>query len=413
MSAFYDLASVVLVPSGYKSGKIYAQKPLTTDGQLTFTRASTATRVNASGLIEEVASGVPRLDYLGSTCPKLQLEPSRTNLKTYSEDATGTNWGIAINVNVTSNQVASPDGNITSDSIEDTAANARHWFEYFFSATSGTAYTLSFFAKANTLSQCAIYGYADNSVFGAQQAIFNLLTGTIVSNTGGGTAAITPYGSGWYRVSLTLTAGATANGYWAFGLAKNGNTTYLGNGSSLYMWGVQHEAGAYATSYIPTTTAAVTRLADAAYKTGISSLIGQTEGTLFIDVSGPSKTGDARYMTVSDGTGSNRIVIYSTTLTSIGVYLQNSSGTSALGFNTVNGRMKIAFAYKNNDLQVYLNGVLKDTITSFTSSFTLNSVSVGTYEDTAVYNSLGQSVSQALLFKTRLTNAQLAELTTL
>ncbi len=57
MSAFYDQASLVVVPSGYKSGKIYAQKPLTTDGQLTFTRASTATRVNASGLIEMAKEG--------------------------------------------------------------------------------------------------------------------------------------------------------------------------------------------------------------------------------------------------------------------------------------------------------------------------------------------------------------------
>jgi hypothetical protein len=61
---FYDLASLVVVPSGYKASKVYAQKPLTTDGQLTFSRASTATRVNASGLIE--TSNVPRLDYLGS-----------------------------------------------------------------------------------------------------------------------------------------------------------------------------------------------------------------------------------------------------------------------------------------------------------------------------------------------------------
>jgi hypothetical protein len=67
---FYDLASLVVVPSGYKASKVYAQKPLTTDGQLTFSRASTATRVNASGLIEEVASNVPRLDYLGSSCPR-------------------------------------------------------------------------------------------------------------------------------------------------------------------------------------------------------------------------------------------------------------------------------------------------------------------------------------------------------
>ena len=61
MSQFYDQASLVMVPSGYKAGKVYSQKPLSTDGELTFSRASTATRINASGLIESVASDVPRL----------------------------------------------------------------------------------------------------------------------------------------------------------------------------------------------------------------------------------------------------------------------------------------------------------------------------------------------------------------
>jgi hypothetical protein len=89
---FYDLASLVVVPSGVKAQKVYAQKPMTTDGQLTFGRASTATRVNASGLIETVASNVPRLDYLGSTCPKLQLEPSRTNLALHSSAINNAAW---------------------------------------------------------------------------------------------------------------------------------------------------------------------------------------------------------------------------------------------------------------------------------------------------------------------------------
>jgi hypothetical protein len=74
---FYDLASLVL-SQRVKAQKVYAQKPMTTDGQLTFSRASTATRVNASGLIETVASNVPRLDYQGATCgPRLLLEPQR------------------------------------------------------------------------------------------------------------------------------------------------------------------------------------------------------------------------------------------------------------------------------------------------------------------------------------------------
>lgn len=171
--------------------------------------------------------------------------------------------------------------------------------------------------------------------------------------------------------------------------------------------------GNFATSYIKTTSSSATRVADACYKTGISSLIGQTEGTMFLDVSGPSKTVDARYMTLSNGATSNRIVIYSTTSTSIGVYLENPSGGGALGFNTVNGRMKIAFTYKNNDLRVYLNGVLKDAAISFTSSFTLNSVTIGTYEDYQVYNSLDQSINEAIIFPTALTNAEAIALTTI
>ena len=92
MSVFYDLASLVLVPSGYKASKVYAQNPLTADGQLTFSRASTATRVNASGLIETVASNVPRLDYLGSTCPKSQLDPQRVNSALYSSEFDNAAW---------------------------------------------------------------------------------------------------------------------------------------------------------------------------------------------------------------------------------------------------------------------------------------------------------------------------------
>jgi hypothetical protein len=92
MSLLND-ASLILVPSAIKTGEVLVQKPLPNkfadetgnyDGNdpqgsanLTFTRASTATRVNSSGLIETVASNVPRLDYLGSSCPRLLLEPQR------------------------------------------------------------------------------------------------------------------------------------------------------------------------------------------------------------------------------------------------------------------------------------------------------------------------------------------------
>jgi hypothetical protein len=113
---FYDLASLVIQPSGVKAQKVYAQKPMTTDGQLTFSRASTATRVNASGLIETVASNVPRLDYTNSTCPKLLLEPSRTNLALQSSAFNDAAWTKA-GVTLTSGQ-ADPFGGTSAWKLE-------------------------------------------------------------------------------------------------------------------------------------------------------------------------------------------------------------------------------------------------------------------------------------------------------
>jgi len=78
--SLYDDASLIMYPSGYKSGKIYCQKPTDGSGDLTFTRASTATYIDANGARQTAASGVPRIDFSGGGCGKLLLEPQRTNL---------------------------------------------------------------------------------------------------------------------------------------------------------------------------------------------------------------------------------------------------------------------------------------------------------------------------------------------
>jgi hypothetical protein len=144
---FYDLASLVLVPSGYKAAKIYAQKPQTTDGQLAFTRASTATRVNASGLVEAVASGVPRLDYLNSTCPKLLLEPQRTNICLWSEQFDNGFWlKLGTGLTVTANTTISPDGTQNADTLN--VSNNNNVLYASRSGTySGNTYTFSIYAK--------------------------------------------------------------------------------------------------------------------------------------------------------------------------------------------------------------------------------------------------------------------------
>ena len=53
MSNIYDKASLVLIPSGTKTSKVYSQKPTNGDGDFTFSRSTAATRVNASGNIEK------------------------------------------------------------------------------------------------------------------------------------------------------------------------------------------------------------------------------------------------------------------------------------------------------------------------------------------------------------------------
>ena len=79
MSLYTD-ASLIMYPSGVKASKIYCQKPTDGSGDLTFSRASTATYIDANGARQTAASNVPRIDYTGGGCGKLLLEPQRTNL---------------------------------------------------------------------------------------------------------------------------------------------------------------------------------------------------------------------------------------------------------------------------------------------------------------------------------------------
>ena len=77
--------SIALIPSGYKSGKLYSQLPINGDGDLDFARTTIANRVKEQGVNEEIAVNVPRLDYSEGGCPVLLLEPSRKNLFLNSE----------------------------------------------------------------------------------------------------------------------------------------------------------------------------------------------------------------------------------------------------------------------------------------------------------------------------------------
>jgi hypothetical protein len=430
MSAFYDLASLVFLPSGYKSGKLYAQKPLTTDGQLAFTRASTATRVNASGLIETVASGLPRLDYLGSTCGRLILEPQRTNLLQYSEQLNNA-WWTPDGGTITANTAVAPDGTTSMDRLTETATTNPHQvISTAVTIFGGAARTFSAFVKKGNVRYIQIA----NVAFGTSSAssIFDLDTKTVTANrasSGAGPAFgfvnsyIEDYGNGILRLVLVNTCSFDAPTYriahsnqatFTGATLVDGMVSYAGNASSFTdIWGCQLESASYATSYIPTLGASVTRVADAASKTSISSLIGSTAGTVFFEgVYSSVNTTNTRFVALKGAgtTYQNLMILQDNQDGTLNVQFVDASVTATVNITWTHGltngqSFKIAIAYASNDVVVYQNGLSKGTDTSYTP-ITFTDLYLQ-YTDT-----LGKTeTKQTLLFKTRLTNAALAELT--
>jgi hypothetical protein len=376
--ALLDTASLIVTPNGYKASKLYSIVPSDGTGDMTFARTGdTATRVNSSGLIETVLANKPRLDYTSSTCPKLLLEPQRTNLLLNSADFTGlTLTGVTIGSNV----AISPDGTSNADSlIEDTTTNHA---AYNFSATTYTAvpYTFSVFLKkgGRDWGRIAIY---DNGI-SAKNAYFNLSNGVIGTVESGATATMTNYGNGWYRCTITRTMSAQVGGFAVYASSGDNVASYTGTSglTALYAYGTQLEAGTYATSYIPTTTASVTRNADFCNKTGISALLNASQGTYVFKYQNikPSTAGSTVAFEISNGTDTSKIGLYfNVTAGRIRIRITSSSGISeveATTFTTTD-LLTICVRYSSSDLKMWINGTLIGTTTSPQIMTALNQIS--------------------------------------
>jgi hypothetical protein len=332
-------------------------------------------------------------------------------------DFTQSVWDKSV-VTVVANSGTSPDGTNNAFLIYPTSSGTdRFVYDSQGSAsyTANAEYTTTVYAKAAGLN-FAYIRFEDKSNANSY-VYFNLSTGVVGSTTGSVTIiskTIESMGNGWYRLRVTANMGTGSGGRnnVLFGVANaDGSTQATTSGTNgVLFYGPQSEQSSYPTSPIQTSGSTATRVADACYKTGISSLIGQTEGTLFFQIE--RKSGDyAEPVWLSDGSYNNYIyfVIDNTQVRFIGV---NSSGgqwninTTALS----QGVHKIAGAYKANDIIFYIDGVQIGTDTNAqipTCSF----LGLG-YENTVAYNN-GDLYNQVALFKTRLTNAELASLTTI
>jgi hypothetical protein len=429
--------SLILVPARFKTGKLYTPLATTSggvvlgaSGDFNVTRATTATRVNASGFIEVVASGIPRLDYpLGGGCPALLVEPSGSNLVVQSENWLASGWRSDATANVTTVSATTgtldPYGTNTANAISPTSGNTSHTKVGNDSATtftSGTVYTASAFFKqgvGNAGRYVQIF-WAPTRFASNTFANFDLQLGTVALVTGSTvTADIENYGNGWYRCRCTntcISTGTGANGLSIALIETSGSTRasiFTGTTTDvLYGWGAQTETGSIATSYIPTTTASATRNAEVISLSGaVSGCIGQTEGTIYLEtnslVSGASDLfcfARATTNTVSISKNSSNII-------------QATVYTSGLALNiaasgTVSGNMKIAFAYKSGSSALYINGVpIGTSSTAFSFTAALTQININ---PTVFFEGRGnQRISALPLYTTRLTDPELADLTTL
>ena len=407
-------------------GNVFGSSPLdlrfalqkTLDPRVTFTRASTGTYVGSDGLLQSATTNEARFDHNPTTGESLGLlvEEARTNLITTSEALANITGG-----SITNNTTTAPDGLVTADTlIEDTSTGNHSVNTASIIWAGNTAYTFTFFLKANTRTQANIaFGTSSNWVNSQRNATFDLSDGTVISTAGTSvTASIEPFLNSWYRCRLTATTvAAPVPSAIQTQMYVSGSSSYTGNGTSdIFFWGAQLEAGAFPTSYIPTTTATATRAADVASITGtnFSSFYNQTEGTVFADAKVTTvapATSLTSVFALSDGTTSNRITVYKRANADTSTRLDVSTSGSSVAFinaGTFSVSNLIAASYRVNDFAISLNGLTPETDT-LGAIPTVSRLNIGNYADSTF--PLNGTIKRLTYWPVRLANPPLQAIT--
>jgi hypothetical protein len=297
-------------------------------------------------------------------------------LARFSEELNNAAW-TGFNSTVTANTTISPDGTQNADTV---VYGSSGYLYQDINIVSWSSVTISIFSKTN--SQCIVFGGATPS--------------------GTDTFTTIAYANGWYRQILTRVFTSSATGIVQF--------LPFGNNTTLYLWGAQIEQSSYPTSYIKTTSTSVTRLADSCSKTGISSLIGQTSGSIFWDIQVNLLTGNEDILNIDNGSFGNTIYILKTSSSSIvaEIYVSGSAQCNFSYSITTAGRYKIVLTYTNNDFAFYVNGISIGTDTSgsvpTTSRLQLGNGALGSSDG---------KTNQLLLFQRVLTSQEAIALTTI
>ena len=371
---------------------------------------------------------VPRIDFRNedgtlSSCGRLLLEPQRTNsirnssmvgAVAGSPGTSPTNWTLV------------PTTGLSSQILGIGVENGLPYIDYRVTGTASTSNPFRFIYEQSTqIAASNAQTWTISNWFKLTGSSVTVNMAIVQRNSVGGllveTLSPISYTSSLQRYSFSST---NSNALTAFVVPEvrvsiTSGTTY---DFTIRIAAPQMELGAYATTWVPTTTTAVTRIADSASKTGVSSLIGQTEGTLFIDINYNQPTSDAngRLLQVYAGTETTNAILPLIFGSGANVN-QFQLAVSSAGASTVAivasaatlvpfGRQKFAIAYNAGVYTVYRNGSLFASATNVAPT-SLSVIELG--GSSSLARNLSNPINQAALFQTRLTNAQLAQLTTL
>lgn len=387
------------------------------DPRITFTRASTGTCFDALGRLVTVAANQPRFDFDPATglCLGLLIEESRTNLLLHSEDITNAAWiKNGVNTGEGANSGVAPDGTATADSILEGAVSSEHFIAQ--TATGGTGtYAWTVFAKQGAGTRSLRVRLADSNGFIAS-VFFNFATESLYNITAGATATVQKLPDGWYRICATASASGN-NPFMGLYMVEAGQTptTYQGDGtSSIYVWGMQIEAGSFPTSYIPTTTAAATRAAEEAMANSIGAFFNQTEGTFVIgggsDYGASASLNATRYGVLSDGSNNSRIILYGHLLTLVESGVAENHASLASSNTNILGRRMRAWAYSSAGSAVAGAGELA-TLATAVAVPAVDRLSLGNNSPYTNGAGLNGHIARLAYFPKRLSNTDLQRLT--
>lgn len=378
----------------------------TLDSRFTFTRSTTATYINSSGLVTSASANVARFDYDPTTLTArgLLLEGTATNLVTNSQNITTSTWTVGGNTTLTlnTNEVTDPAGGNTATKIQ-LAANAYCSRAQAVTLTTNTTYTFSFWVRGTTGSVPRAFASGGSDL---------TCTPSTFSYTN----------TGWTRVQTTFTTGPSLTTIFVYVCSKS---TSVGSSDVLYVWGAQLEAGSGApSSYIPTVASSEQRAADTciASSTGFSSwFTGGTSGTFYADW----------YGGVRGITSTVRTVLSTSDVSARHLHLQQTAAAGNLkvaDFGAANvvttsnsitsgARTKGAFSFSGGTVNLTLNGGTVATSSSLAFSTAPTWLVVGgtstdgstTTDGTVVLNG---SIRAIKYWPSVLTTATLQSLTT-